>query len=296
MGDMIIALQSTPVPTILVLGGLVFLFLAVVGQFVGKITVPKERQIWAGLIGCLLLFSGVALYVAPVSPSVPTPTIVAAVTPDTPTRKPTDTPAPKPPTNTSVPEPITTPTATPAGKILFEEDFEDGLADGVVIESGHWQVIEDDLGNRVFEVNNKGLSFWPRARFGSNAWEDYAVEYRVKLIEFDISTETGSGMAFLSFREDYKVSLNPYWQKIYLSYETPESPWDDFAYSDYNIQPGVWYSMRIEANGTRLKVFLDGDLRIDVEDSRTSSGRASLHSGPNTVVQFDDIRVIALEQ
>ncbi len=83
MGDIITALKDTPIPTILVVGGIVFLFLAIVGQFVGQIHVPPERQKWAGIVGALLLFAGIALYVAPVSPLVPTPTIVPGVTPGT---------------------------------------------------------------------------------------------------------------------------------------------------------------------------------------------------------------------
>ena len=115
MGDIITTLQNTPVPTILVVGGIVFLFLAVVGQFAGKIDVPPKRQKWAGIIGALLLFSGVALYVVPpVPPTIPTPTPVPSVTPSTSTPTatlvvPTDTPTLKPPTNTPIPEPTDTP-------------------------------------------------------------------------------------------------------------------------------------------------------------------------------------------
>lgn len=79
MGDIITALQNTPVPTILVVGGIVFLFLAVVGQFAGKIQVDPKRQKLAGIIGALLLLSGVALYVVPVSPSVEISTSEAMV-------------------------------------------------------------------------------------------------------------------------------------------------------------------------------------------------------------------------
>lgn len=119
MEDIITALQNTPVPTILVVGGLVFLFLAVVGQFVGEITVPKERQIWAGLVGFLLLFSGVALYVVPPSPSVPTPTVVAAVVPGTSTPSPTNTPR-------SIPTPTTTIDTDPTMYDDFNNPTDDG--------------------------------------------------------------------------------------------------------------------------------------------------------------------------
>ena len=66
MGDIFNTLQSTPVPLILAIGGIVFLFLAVVGHL--EVKLPKERQVWAGLIGLLLIILGILLYVIPVSP------------------------------------------------------------------------------------------------------------------------------------------------------------------------------------------------------------------------------------
>lgn len=65
MKEIITALQSTPLPTLLVVGGLAFLFLAVVGQVGGQLQVPASRQRWAGLIGSILLILGVVLYVIP---------------------------------------------------------------------------------------------------------------------------------------------------------------------------------------------------------------------------------------
>jgi len=80
MGDIISALQNTPVPTILVVGGIAFLFLAVIGQFAADIKVSRERQVMAAVMGALLLFFGVALYAVPVSSPDSTSTIAPAQT------------------------------------------------------------------------------------------------------------------------------------------------------------------------------------------------------------------------
>jgi hypothetical protein len=42
--EILSALRDTPVPTLLIIGGMFFLALAVVSQLGGKIEVPKERQ------------------------------------------------------------------------------------------------------------------------------------------------------------------------------------------------------------------------------------------------------------
>lgn len=88
MGD-ILRLLDTPLPTILVIGGIVFVFLGVVGQFVGQIQVPRERQKLAGGIGVALLLCGIALHVlsaampplssSPANPQADAPPIAPAV-------------------------------------------------------------------------------------------------------------------------------------------------------------------------------------------------------------------------
>lgn len=63
-------------PTILVAGGIAFLLLAVVGEFAEKFKLSPTRQKVAGIIGALLLFSGIVLYGAPGLPQGPTPTSI----------------------------------------------------------------------------------------------------------------------------------------------------------------------------------------------------------------------------
>jgi hypothetical protein len=65
MESVVTALKATPIPTILVIGGLLFLLLAMAGQLIGRITVPPERQQWAGVTGVVLLMAGIALHVVP---------------------------------------------------------------------------------------------------------------------------------------------------------------------------------------------------------------------------------------
>jgi hypothetical protein len=65
MESVLAALKETPIPTILVLGGILFLLLSMVGQLVGHMTVPPERQRWAAVIGGVLLMAGIGLRVIP---------------------------------------------------------------------------------------------------------------------------------------------------------------------------------------------------------------------------------------
>jgi hypothetical protein len=81
MDTLLTALKNTPIPTILVVAGIAFLLLSIVGQLAGRVTVPPERQRQATIIGCLLLVIGIVLHVVPPwlisprPPEVPAPTV-----------------------------------------------------------------------------------------------------------------------------------------------------------------------------------------------------------------------------
>ncbi len=65
MDSVIALLQETPIPTILVVGGLIFLFLALAGKISGKLEMPPERQKWSGVASAVLLSTGLLLYILP---------------------------------------------------------------------------------------------------------------------------------------------------------------------------------------------------------------------------------------
>lgn len=62
MAELLGAVQDTPIPNLLVLAGIVFVFLAIVGGLTDKVTVPKERQRLIGAIGAVLLVAGIGLH------------------------------------------------------------------------------------------------------------------------------------------------------------------------------------------------------------------------------------------
>jgi hypothetical protein len=120
MDSIITALKDTPIPTILVVAGIVFLLLAIAGQLAGRIAVPPERQRQAAIIGCLLLVVGVALHVAPLLRNLPkSPEVPPAPQPE---RRPGTTPSsstPEAPPST----PASPPPPEPTTKLLKVESL-----------------------------------------------------------------------------------------------------------------------------------------------------------------------------
>lgn len=68
MDSIVALLKDTPIPTILVVSGIVFLFLALVGNITGKLEMPPARQKWSALVSVLLLAAGLMLYILPLRP------------------------------------------------------------------------------------------------------------------------------------------------------------------------------------------------------------------------------------
>ncbi len=90
-------LAATPLPTILVIGGIVFLFVAVV-TVGGNISITAPKRFLSGVIGAVLLIAGVGLYLVPAPEPVPgTQTPEVAQAEETLTVEPIDEPAPEEP-------------------------------------------------------------------------------------------------------------------------------------------------------------------------------------------------------
>ena len=65
MDELLGAIHDTPLPTILVVAGIIFWILAVAGSVAGKVRVEPRRQRMAGVAGSILIVLGLVLYVVP---------------------------------------------------------------------------------------------------------------------------------------------------------------------------------------------------------------------------------------
>lgn len=179
--------------------------------------------------------------------------------------------------------------------VLLSEDFEDAVSDKYPNEGGKWAVTEDEIGNHVLNANSIGQS-WAYYRLGLLNFTDGVMEYRVRLLQFDPTSR--SGEAFVIFREAdsrYQFVIQLAEKSAVIYFQGTLDPWlplhgKKTVYS-YNFEKGVWYSVRIECRGNIIQAYIDGTLAIDVEDTRASKGSFSLAIAPNTIAQYDDIRI-----
>jgi len=208
--------------------------------------------------------------------------------------KPTATLTLKAPTATETVTPTRTATPTPQtpvpGTILFEEDFEDDVVQGLNYLIGSWEIVTDETGNKVFEADNR---FEPEALsfgFGSPEWSDYAVDYDVRL-------RSPAASFCLFFRDSrqghYGQNLTVLYEGMGLVVSDAEGNWWQIESRSYAFGRGVWYHVRVEAQGPMLRAFINGELHVEMTDSQFSAGEASFERLAGRV-QLDNIRVTVL--
>jgi len=206
------------------------------------------------------------------------------------------------PTSTVLPatpvveEPSAMPIATDvpvSNGVLYFEDFEDGQADGLISTGAYWKIVSEEDGNKVYEVDTTPDVSGSTIEFGSYDWTDYALEYRVKMLnpEADIWVEFRN-----SNQGGYIQRLSSQFGTVDLYSSLGDAPWEPLAEPGYKVEQGVWYQVRIEVQGETIRVYVDGELKIEKTDSNVSAGDIAIGNLGNTHAQFDDIRVVALEK
>jgi len=175
---------------------------------------------------------------------------------------------------------------------LFKTDFEDGYPAGIYDSSERWHVVEETIGSQNFVFCNDISDQWSPFQFGSDVWENYAISLRVKFLSAVQGQSAETYFRISQSWDGYRASIwNNEWAGI--SYD---QPWADLGSSPISIIPQRWYQVDLRFVKNNLKYYIDGQLLVEVNDNRRSSGRAGFGAGPNTQVCIDDILVWGLDE
>jgi serine/threonine protein kinase len=191
-------------------------------------------------------------------------------------------------TDTVVASPTVTPNTQIDDPILFQANFENGTTDGFSNKVGLWQVVPDESGNKVLEIDstNAPSSEYPEINFGNPTWTNYVLELRTRMVDY--SSTNDAPFDNIKFRGNYKVAFTPYWKNFGL---VTDAPWKEISNRSISLSKNTWYTVKIEVNGPKILVYLDGKLMLNENDTRFTSGDLGLGGWPNTRLQFDDIVV-----
>lgn len=161
----------------------------------------------------------------------------------------------------------------------FTDNFEDGVAEGWVLEPG-WQLEKDE---RNIVLSGEGFS-WVQLQRGQN-WTNYSYRLRLKLIRGGIHLNyrvSDEGRYFIDLRED----------GLYLNKETPWGKFFELAVSDKRITLNVWHDIEIRGEGGYIQVFVDGLLEIDfIDDTPLTNGNIAFETLEESHAYVDNVEV-----
>jgi uncharacterized protein len=173
---------------------------------------------------------------------------------------------------------------------LFYDDFEDGNDNGWTQETGSWSVVTDD-GSKRYQQGTYSTSQY-RTHAGNTSWDDYSFEVDVKPLSFD-----GNSAIFIFFRytdygNTYRAVIHGYNElRLQKSVGGSVTHITDKAYT---FNTGTIYTIKIEAVGSDLKIYVNDNLELSVSDASHSSGKIAMSTW-KTTANFDNVLVESIE-
>lgn len=204
-----------------------------------------------------------------------------------------------------------TPTSTrvPSQLIIYQEDFEDGVANGWETNYGvgTFEIRQDDNGNSVW---------WTRGatrvlRLPDDV-ENYAFEARIQY-QTDFSDLNGSTIGFLlNVQLDnilncvtnnyllYIDFLGNYHSLNYVNVNSGTCEWTThyIAGNFFDMASNRWYTLRIEVRDSNISTFINDNLLFTANNTVVSSNIVGLWSCCSSINQefhFDDILIWSLD-
>jgi len=190
------------------------------------------------------------------------------------------------PVTPPLPPPAPTWTPTPYVKacrpgVLYCENFDDGRADGWDLGPG-WKVAQEGA-NYVLDGSEH---HW--ATLTGQAWDDYRLRFRLKLLQGDIHlvyrhiAREGPIRYFIGFHQG----------GLYLSKQIRDT-FTDLAAVDMPHALNRWYQVEIVGWGGHLQVYVDGKLELDYTDrAPLPRGAIAFETLDDSQALVDDIEVL----
>jgi hypothetical protein len=146
--------------------------------------------------------------------------------------------------------------------------------------------MEKDGDNYVLSGSGPYMAFY----LAGAGWTDYSIQVKVKLLI--------EGGFFLCFRTtlveaasiSYSLSVHP--DALFLSKQLMK---DYFGLTEASISLDInrWHTIKVTLNGTRIKVYVDDELKINYvdDDLPIIAGSIAFEPFENSHVHIDDILV-----
>jgi hypothetical protein len=184
----------------------------------------------------------------------------------------------------------------PSGTELFREDFESEDVSRWNLAGGTWaRTLDAETNSNVFSQSEDGPSDTLLAVAGEVTWRDVRVEADFKVLAFNGSSS--SYMAGLCVRltdaeNFYLVGLRGDSDQHIGIRLFGDSNGNLEQSEEFSGVENEWYRLRVDAIGSTLSVFIDGELVVEQTDAEHPAGGIGLCTARASAV-FDNILVTA---
>ena len=171
---------------------------------------------------------------------------------------------------------------------LFEDDFDDGRADGWDLEQG-WGIAEEE-GRAVLSGSGH---FWALPE--SDGWVDYELVTTLKLV---------AGTVHINFRyfEEMPTETDLVQKRYYLGLQENRmyvkkqigTDFFDLYEGDAPFHLGGWHTVKIAVEGTSIQVYVDEEMLVDISDTEdpVMFGGFAFETLDDSQVHIDDIAIL----
>ena len=150
-------------------------------------------------------------------------------------------------------------------------------------------------GNQVLDFDHP--SGFISIVFGRSDWENYEVSYRFRYLSDSTATSTDTYFVlWLRFVDQtfthYAVFAQTFADMVGIN-EATSGKARFILGEQYPLEPDIWYQIRAELEGTRIRYFINDSLILTSTSSFSNAGRVGFSTSPGLHVQVDDVLVIA---
>lgn len=180
-----------------------------------------------------------------------------------------------------------------AGAVVFEENFDDGVADGFTPIGPGWEV-----SGGTYNCETTGFEIFSSSVFGDPLWGDVSIAFDIKSVD---SVNHLLRFRVNDFADYYIVNLrSDPWNDVHLErvMNTVNQP---IAIGSANFANGIWHHVEVALSGFRFEVYLDDQLVLLAQDDempdRLRTGQCAVVSYSGGVIEhqyvsYDNVLVL----
>jgi len=171
----------------------------------------------------------------------------------------------------------------------FDSEPSDATATIGTVFSGTWEVRDEaDAPSPPNALCQTGTATFPAVSLGDAVFGDVVVATRFKPISG--REDRAAGLIFrIQDQDNYYILRANALENNVNFYKYAGGRRSSLKEAKVQVPPGQWQELRVEAIGSRLRGFLNGQQVVEVSDDTYQAGQVGLWTKADSVTCFDDM-------